>query len=546
MVLSDERMKGHCIRQTDVPHSTRLFTDFLYDFERARDFYKLSPFDDESFRRAAAALSYTAETRAAVAAVLEEQAAAHGAGAATRRNVDRLRRGAAAVVTGHQVGLLTGPVLGFYKALTAVRLAATLTERGLDCIPVFWLATEDHDLEEINHAFVLDGDDQLHRLTAAGASHVEHASVGEIKLGSGIVHTLDQVAASLPKTEWTGELVATLRETYRPDETFGSAFGKLIAKLMDRFGLVLIDPLHPTLRALAVGQFRRTIEMSDELVTALLQRNQELLKAGYHAQVHVTENATLFFQRIQGQRVALKRKNGEFLRGDDTVSKRELLDQLDRCPDDFSSNVLLRPVIQDTLLPTVAYVSGPAELAYFGQAAVLYDRLLGRMPVVYPRANFTLVDSRARELMSSYGVTLQDIFAGPEALREQMAQKFLPANLAETFANNERQLDALTRELHQRMLGFDRTLADAVDTSARKMSYQLGKIKRKAALAAGRRSGVMESDAAVLENLLYPDKTLQERVHSGISLLARYGPDLLDRLYEHTPLHCPDHQVLEV
>ena len=537
-------MQCQCLKQTGIPRATRLFTDFLYQFDRVQSFYSYAPFDEPSFFQAAQSLTYPEETRAAVSQVLEEQSERFGATEETRRNLQRFRQGSAAVVTGQQVGLFTGPVFAFYKALTAIQLAERLTAAGLDCVPVFWLATEDHDLEEVNHTFLFDADYQPHRIADEGEPQVPDAPVGEVTLSAGFTRQIEQAIGLLPESAWKPELARALEETYRPGETFGSAFGRLMARLMGRFGVLLLDPMHPRLHRLATGLFRRALESADELRQALLDRNRELAQAGYHAQVHVANHSTLLFQRTGGQRTALRRRDGEFLVGDEQRSTAELLEHLERSPDDFSPNVLLRPVLQDYLLPTVAYVGGPAEVAYLAQASALYHRLLGRMPVIHPRASFTLLDAHAAELFGRYQVTLPDVLAGSQILREKMAEQLLPPELAAALTQDERRLQELLTHLRQQMEAFDHTLAEAVATSARKMNYQLAKIKRKAARAAGLRSHQMERDAVVLENLICPRKNLQERAYSGISFLGRFGPDLLDRLYQRISPHSADHQVL--
>ena len=537
-------MQCQCMKQTNIPQATRLFTDFLYQFDRVRSFYSFAPFDEASFFQAAKSVTYPEETRAAVTAVLEEQSERFGATEQTRRNLERFRQGSAAVVTGQQVGLFTGPVFAFYKALTAIRLAEHLTAAGLDCVPVFWLATEDHDLEEVNHTFLLNPDYQLHRIAEEETPRAPNTPVGEVTISDGFARQIKQAIDLLPKSDWKAELARALAETYRPGETFGSAFGRLMARLLGRFGVLLLDPMHPRLHRLATGLFRRALESADELRQALLDRNRELAQAGYHAQVHVTNHSTLLFQRTGGQRTALRRRDGEFLVGDEHRSAAELLEHLERSPDDFSPNVLLRPVLQDYLLPTVAYVGGPAEVAYLAQASALYHHLLGRMPVIHPRASFTLLDRHAAELLGRYQVTLADVLGDSQILREKMAGQLLPPELAAALTQDERQLQEMLTSLRQQMEAFDHTLADAVATSARKMNYQLANIKRKAARAAGLRSQQMERDAVILENLLYPRKNLQERVYSGISFLGRFGPDLLDRLYQRISPHSADHQVL--
>ena len=555
-------MECQCIQQTTIPHATRLFTDFLYDFERVRPFYAWEPFHEESFLRAARTIQYPAETRAAVANVLEEQAALFGAGPPTLRNIERFRAGALALVTGQQVGLFTGPAYALYKAVTAVRLADLLTSRGVDCVPVFWLATEDHDLHEVNHTFLLDSAYGFHRLADETPAPVPNAPVGSVHLGSQITEVTRQAVSLLPSTPWTAEVAAALAQAYRPGETLGVAFARLLTRLMGRYGVILMDPVHPRLRALSSRVFRRAVEMAPALNQALLERNKELARAGYHAQVHVTETSALLFRMANGQRTVLRRRNGDFVpdgglpagasagagagTGEDRWTPAELARQIDENPADFSPNVLLRPVVQDTLLPSGAYVGGPAELAYFAQAAVLYPPLLGRAPLVYPRASFTLLDGATRSLLGRYGLELTDVLAGPQDLRTRMAPHFLTPELAQAFEHDETLLDDLLDGLRARLEEFDHTLADAAATSARKMTYQLSKIKRKAGAAAGRRSGELEHDAVILENVIHPRKSLQERVYSGVCFLARFGPPLLDQLYERVSLTCPDHQVISL
>ena len=537
-------MDCHHIKQTVVGHTSRLFGDLLYHFDRVQSFYSFNPFDRESFFRAARELSYPQAGRAALVAALEQQAAAFGAGEPSRGNIDRLRRGAAAIVTGQQVGLFGGPAFALYKALTAIRLAAWLTGSGLDCVPVFWLAADDHDLEEVNHAYLLGAEYRPQGIADAGASHPAGAPVGRIRLSAGIQQSVERALTLLPESPGKEQIAAALEQAYRPGETFSSAFGRLMARLLEPFGMVLPDPTDAALRELAAGVFRQAIVSAAEFRDALLERNRQLVKAGYHAQVHVTEESTLLFLERDGRRTALRRSGEAFAAGNETLSPGELLALLERRPQDFSPNALLRPVVQDTLLPTVAYVGGPAELAYMAQAAPLYRRLLGRAPVVFPRASFTIVDSTVRQLLERYGLEIADAAAGPQRLREKMGPRFLPAELAARFAEDERRLEALLADVGQSLEPVDHTLAGAAALAARKMSYQLEKLKRKAGRAAARSSGQLERDAAIMENLIHPHKEPQERVYSGISLLARFGPGLLDKLYAEVPLEDPDHRVL--
>lgn len=546
-------MECLCIKHSEIPHSTRLFTDFLYHFDKVKAFYPYNPLDTASYRAAAAAVDYPAAMRAEVCAVLEEQARKFASGldeatvlAPVLANIERLRRGAYALVTGQQVGLFGGPIFSYYKALSAIKLAATLTAQGLDTVPVFWLATEDHDLEEINHTFLLDRDYNLEALNDPAQPPVPHAPVGEVAFSGEIERLVERALQLLPEGDGAAETAFLLRASYRSGETFGGAFARLMAGLFGRFGVILLDPMHPRLRPLAAPMFRKALESAGDLQRGLQARNRELTRHGYHTQVHVTDSTSLLFVRVNGQRTPLRRRDGDFLLNGERVPIRNLLEELEREPAHFSPNVLLRPVMQDVLLPTIGYVGGPAELAYFAQAAAVYEQILGRMPVVVPRSSFTLVDRRADKLLQRYHLTLQDIFRERQHLRERMALRYLPPTLAETLARNETRLEEMLGELRTELGRMDATLADATNRSGRKMAYQLGRLKEKAARFASQRAQQVERDENLLQTLIHPRKQLQERVFSGISFLARSGPPLLDLLYQKVETETADHQVVNL
>lgn len=536
-------MECHCLKHSEIPHTSRLFTDLLYHFDRVQSFYPHMPLEMSSFHTAAKAVNYPAAIRDGVCAVLEEQARAAEGGDVVLANIERLRQGAYALVTGQQVGLFGGPVFSLYKALTAIQRADALTAQGLDTVPVFWLATEDHDLEEVNHAFLLDRDNQIQTLREDAAPPVAHAPVGEVAFSAEIDRLVERTVALLPDAEGSVETAELLRHAYRSGETFGSSFARMMGRLFGRFGVILIDPMDARLRRLASPVFRRALESAGDLYRALDARNRDLNKHGYHSQVHVTESTSLLFVRVNGQRTPLRRRDSEFLLHGERVPLSGLLEELDREPAHFSPNVLLRPVMQDMLLPTIGYVGGPAELAYFAQAGPVYQEILGRMPVVLPRASFTLVDRLTAKLLKRYGLTLCDILNERGSLRERMAVRYLPPGLSDTLARSEGQLQQMLGELRKEMGALDATLVDATNLSGRKMAYQLGRLKEKAARVTLQRTQQVERDSNLLQNLLHPRRNLQERVFSGVSFLARFGPELLDSLYQRIRVESADHQV---
>jgi len=538
-------METHCIPYTELPHASRLFTDYLYDYPRVRGFYPLNPLEQESFARAAQAVEYPDALRKAVTDVLREQNTRFSAGEAAHRNLDRLSKsGCLAVVTGQQTGLFTGPAFAIYKALTAIKLARTLTERGLEAVPVFWLATEDHDLAEVNQCHVQDREGNPQRFEYTGEPPAPDAPVGTVRLSEAIRQAVDSLIAALPDATGRAELKTVLEECYRPGESLGGAFGRLVARLFVSYGVVLVDPMDERLHALSSHVFQAAAQDAVPLVDALLAQSRRLVAAGYHAQVRVAENFTLLFQYADGRRQPLRLRDGRFALPDGaSFSASELLDQFRRQPLALSPNVLLRPVMQDALLPTVAYVGGPSELAYLAQAVPVYERILGRMPVVVPRASFTLVEPPIQRLLQKYGLTLADVCAGKQALRERMAARFLPPDLTAVFQSATAGLIASLKDIQEALTRLDPTLADAAENSGRKMHYQLSTLERKAAQSVQSRTDQIERDAQRLENALYPQKNLQERFYSGINYVARYAPSLLDQLYGQVSVECSNHQV---
>ncbi|MBI3895960.1 MAG: bacillithiol biosynthesis cysteine-adding enzyme BshC [Acidobacteria bacterium] len=539
-------MECHSIPYTQIPQVSPLFRDYLYNYSQVSEFYPLNPFEKESFHAAARSLQYSNEMRRAVTTVLWEQNQRLSASEKTCESLRKLEQpGCFAVVTGQQVGLFTGPAFAIYKALTAVQLAQSLSQQGLPSVPVFWLATEDHDLEEVNHSFIQDREGNPQRLEYAGASPSEEAPVGSLHFTEAIRKPLEALSEFLPDTPDKEELVRTITECYRPGESFGTAFYRLMARLFAEFGVILVDPMDPRLHRLSSQVFRVVIESTPGILEELLERNQLLLGKGYHTQVRVHQNSTLLFYLANGHRAALRFADGRFtLAEGPSFTPAELLRQLDQEPEIFSPNVLLRPIMQDALLPTVAYVGGPSELAYLAQAGTLYQRILGRMPVLLPRASFTILDRPANRLLDKYKLTLIDVYAGKQALREKMAARFLPPSLTEVFQKAKRDLENNLSSLQNELAQLDPTLADATINSGEKMHYQLFNLERKATLAVQNRTEQIERDAERLENSLYPQKISQERFYSGISYLARYGPQFLKGISQQISLQTHDHQLI--
>ena len=539
-------MKSECLPFSQIPHTTRLFADFLADYSKVQQFYPRSAYFNQWFKDEASSLAYAFERRELVSAILDRQNQSWNASAKTLENIARLRAGASAVVTGQQVGLFGGPAFTIFKALTAIKLADHATRSGVDCVPVFWLATEDHDLAEVNQVSIPGSDGSLQKLTAP-AQGSPNAPVGTVRLGSEI----DAVVEAATGLLGPGEILSFLREAYRPGESFGNAFARLLAQLFADWGVILLDAADPEFHRIAEPVYRAAIERAADLDESLLSRGKALEAAGYHQQVKVTPSSTLLFTVRNGARVPVHRRvNGdgaaEFLIEEERISKADLLSRVTSSPWDFSGNALLRPVVQDYLLPTLAYTGGSAELAYFAQVAVVYEMLLGRVTPIVPRFSATIVEPKPKTLLERYGLRLPDLFLGPENLGEQMASRTLPKDLQSAFNQAEASLEKSLAAIREGLARLDSTLVDSATNAASKMQHQLSQLRSKAARAELRQTEVLTRKADVLSNLLYPGKALQEREIAGVYFVARYGREFLRDVYETIHPDCVDHQVISV
>src|SRR6202050_2008168 len=537
-------MEFDCQPLAAIPRTSKLFSAFLENFQEVQKFYGHSP-DDGGVQAAAREVRLDEKVRAAVVSVLREQNAgvAGGGGAidpTVAKNIDRLKTGAAAVVTGQTVGLFGGPAYSFYKGLLAIRWAEKLTASGTPAVPVFWLATEDHDAAEVDHCFWTTGEG-IERLAVPADPKFAGRLTGEIPLGGDIDALVKRANAELIGSGAT-EIKKILQESYTSAETFGSAFAKMMARVLAGRGLILLDPRDPRLHRIAAPVLARAIQESAELREALAERGKALGKAGFHVQVKVPGEGTLLFMQQDGRREAI-RASGEKLKvGKKFYTRADLLQKLEAEPELFTPSALLRPVVQDALLPTAAYVAGPAEVAYYAQTEVLYRRISGRMPAILPRASFTIVEPHVKRLLQRYKMGLRDIFEGRQAVRAALAKGSLPSGMGRRFAADERDLRRSLEKYRGPLGKLDKTLVGALETAQRKMVYQMTRLKIKAGRAEGFRKGVIERHERILMESLLPEKALQEREICLLPIVARYGMELVDRLYERaaeTPAkHC--------
>ena len=522
-----------------LPHQSKLFLEYLNNFPKVQDFYAHAP-KMASVTAVARELDFPQERRSTVATILRAQNTAFGAGPAVFEILDRLEKGAVAIVSGQQVGLFSGPAYSFYKALSAIQVANELTRSGIEAVPVFWMATEDHDVDEVRHvSWFQDGQLKRFELAAPGEQDAGRP-VGKILLGPQIDEQVHEAVELLVK-QGSVLLAQFLKESYNRGETYGSAFAKLFARLFSQQGLILLNPLDPALHRIATPVYRQAIEDRDALNEKLLRRGKELEAAGFSAQVKVTAKSTLLFymgcecgdkaHTSDGVRKAIASSgHGKFQAGEKRWDTAELLKAIESKPEDFSPSALLRSVVQDYLLPTVAYIGGAAEIAYFAQSEVVYKHVLGRMPVILSRPDFTLVDIKAAKLLRAYKLQIEDIWSGSQEVRRRMERASVPKDVSRDFDRNQKQVMKMLDRLHDQLKKLDPTLQGAVETARKKIEYQIDKLRRKTGRAQDAKAALLAVYENFLEQLLYPHKVLQSRELCLLPFLARWGPGGLTEL----------------
>lgn len=535
-------MSTECYPVSVLPHVTRLYRDYLAMSEEAEvsRWYGANPFDGKWMNRELLA----GTDRHALADALHAQSVAFGAGSLALANIEKLRSGAKAVVTGQQVGLFGGPLLTLFKAATAAARAAQATRAtGIDHVPVFWLATEDHDLAEV---------DQITLLTKKSAETIKAnlktavpVPVGGVPLGEGIGAALEQASELLA---WA-PVAERLQEFYHPGATLGGAFARLIADLFAAQGLIVMDAAGRDFHTLGAPVLRTAIERAAELEEALLARSADLKRHEYHAQVLVKAGTSLLFliDEVSGERLALRRPSEDVWKaGGQTYSTAELLRILEETPERISPNALLRPVFQDAILPTAAYIGGPAEIAYFAQSAVLYERILGRMTPVLPRLSATLIEPAIGEVMAKHEVSLPDALTTPEALAQRLGARAMPIAGKRKIAAAGNALDAELGALTEYLSAMDASLGRAATVSASKMRYQMARLRRMAATFELQKEASLRKHAEAITLNLFPGEHPQERVLGGVWFVARYGEDLIERLVDEAKNPCPGHVVIRL
>jgi bacillithiol synthase len=535
-------VKTDCYPIDILPRQSRLFLDFAERRDALAPFYPASAYSTQWM---AAPPVLAPGHRALLCDLIEQQNRDFGAAKPVFENIERLRNGAAAVVTGQQVTLFGGPLFTLLKAATAIRKAKDSSTSGRPAVPIFWLATEDHDFAEVDHA-TFPNRHELKTLRLA-SGHEGGVAVGGLTIGKGVEELLAQAGEILGP----GPVLDQLSACYREGQSFSQAFAQLISGIFAAQGLLVMDASSRGFHTLGKAVLREAIVRADELHVALTDRDQQLAAARYHSQVLVSPHSSLLFliDGNSGARLPLRRTaDGSWHAARHKYSTSDLLAMLETEPERLSPNVLLRPVFQDAILPTAAYVGGPAEVAYFAQSQVLYERILGRTTPILPRLSATLIEPEIAVLLTRHQVSLPDVIQSlledPAELAQRLGARAISAvgkrKLAAAGEALHTELSALATYMHS----LDPGLGRAADVAGSKMRYQMNRMRRLAANYELGREKILGRHADLIALNLFPGRHPQERILAAAWFLSRSGEGLPEILVEQAGQQCPGHKVI--
>lgn len=530
----------------EIFKTSKLYKDVLYDFPKVEAFYLGDYQKEKAYSDTFHYIDKRPFPRDEIASLLIRQNKNFGCSEKTLENIKLLEKtDSYCVFTGQQVGIFGGPLYTFYKAISALKLAKSLYQKfGKKIVPIFWLASDDHDFDEVRSVGLIDRENNSIQLDYIPQEDVSGKSMSQICLDENIERLLSQLKDCFFQTEFENDIFDKLKNFYHTGGKITSAFAGWLSFLLGKHGLVIIDPSDVEFKKLALPVFLREIENPKKTNQLLQDTNTKLESLGYHLQVHKTEDLANFFMN-EGKRTRVRIADEKFiLEGiDKTFSKDELEKIIQEDPSRISPNVILKTVVQSYVFPTVMYVGGPGEISYYAQTKKIFEFFDVSMPVIYPRTSLTLVEDKIKKILEKYSLSFTQLFSDEEGLINLVMRKNLPDALEKNLkkANDEIQekLDSL-----EKVIRFDPTLEKTLKTTRNKIEFELKSLEKKIFQSHKKQNQIIAAQIHKAKNSLFPNGKLQEREISILPFLVKYGFEFVDFLYDKIDIEAKDHQIL--
>ena len=529
------------------PWIRRLASDYAFNFQNVAPFFAGDPATPAAWADTIKRSQSFARQPAETARVIAAQQESRNAPAAARESAARLADPATRVViTGQQAGLFGGPLFTLLKAITTMKLAAQVSkDHRVPVVPVFWIDAEDHDWPEVSGCTVLDSEFAPTTVRLADLPGAGSLPIARLSLNDNITAALDQLAAALPDTEFKSDIITALRSAYVPGRSMATSFGVWMEHVLGPHGLVVYDSSDPAAKAIARDTFVKELSQPGHTARIAAKAGEALVAKGYHAQATLADGTVSVFH-LNAERASIRIEGDQAHVGDLTMAASQLIDEARTHPEHFSPNVLLRPLVQDTVFPTICYVAGPNELAYLGQLKDVYAHFGVPMPLFYQRGTATLADSATLRFLSKTELPITALRAQDESALNQLLESQLPPTVEHALTAVQSLIDERMAAVAAAVPQIDPTLEGAVKSTQGKLQHEVEALHNKVIQAAKRRDDTLRRQFQRAQALTFPQGHPQEREVGFVWFLNRYGPALVDRLLAELPLAMGHHWVLTI
>lgn len=521
--------------------------EYAYNFASVAPLYAGDPQSPDAWRDAVARSQRRVRQPDQIAAVMASQQARRGAPPEARAAAALLASPTTvAVVTGQQAGAFGGPLFTLLKAVTAIQLARkAAAEQGCLAVAIFWVDAEDHDWEEVGSCTVLDEAFQARTITLRPPEGAGELPVAALTLDESMSQAPDELEAALATTDFKESVMQAIRAAWKPGAGMAEAFARWLETVLGPYGLVVFDSSDKAAKPLVSELFARELSEPGRTAALALSAGGALASRGHQPQVTPNPDSVSLFH-LNGGRRPIRRQGDGFLVGDDSYTAAALVDEARAHPEHFSPNVLLRPLVQDTLFPTIAYVAGPSELAYLGQLGGVYQFFDIPMPLIYPRGTATLIDAAAARFLGKYGLRIEELQQQDESALNRLLHAQLPQEVEQSLSDADASIRRSMQRVIEAMPALDPTLAGAARTTLGKMEHDLRNLQSKVIQGAKRRDETLRRQFTRAQAQIFPLGHPQERTLGVVFFLNRYGPALVDRLLEQLPLELGKHWVMTI
>ncbi|GAB4371606.1 MAG: bacillithiol biosynthesis cysteine-adding enzyme BshC [Calditrichia bacterium] len=536
-------------RILEIEESPQLFQDYLYHFEKLSAFFQWDPRND--WERCLQVRASAVEHRKTVGEVLRAQNRAWEAPPTVLDNIEKLTQPkSVAIVTGQQAGLFGGPLYTVYKIITVIKLARHLNRQypAWNFIPGFWMEVTDNDYGEINHIHLLTIGGELHTLHLPDAPR-DYRSIYRREIPREMDSLFTSIMEITPETEFREPVFSLMKTIYQPGRSFAVAFARWLLNNFGEYGLVVVNPADRKLAELVRPLYHQALTQCHVIASRVEETSRQLLEQGYHNQIQFSPGQTLLFCEGDDQgRYRLDRKSDRWILARPgkpiQMTNTDLLGLLENSPERFTPNVALRPIVQDYLLPTAAYVAGPGEISYAAQLKSLYQFFGVTPPIFYPRIRATIVEKKINRLVQKFGLTYASIFQKRGKIIEDYRKVHTDQNLEKVFFQAENQISSSLKAIAEYLGELDPTLIPPVKKTEDTMKTNLARLKQKAEKAFESRLRTELDQLQKILTHLFPNNIYQERVFNILSYELKYGPDFIKAIYESTIHDSPGHQLL--